>query len=527
MRIVFLIGFVFSALSTGQTVDLKGRVVDNDFQPVENALVKLVKRNSTDTTDAEGYFHLVKQQTRINESCFTGGSFLNMTGGVLTIIHNSPVKSASLHIYNLEGKLVLALPVNKKSGNSCGFNIRDRINESFLSNALYIIRLTINSSIYHFKTADIHREVQGYGLFRLHFNENSISSGSIKAASGSITDTLIVRKSGFINKRLALPTFVGILDDITLGRQFSIIDSNLVDAEYSAQLGIVVAACSLSNHAVLFCPETEVKTVLALPKKPKCVSVSLDGKYAVIGHDSIVMYIDLENKAVKNECPLPCNMFDIVLGRDSYAYSFSLNCSNILCTNLNTGEVTPGGTHASGMRAKMHPSGKYIYATNVGISPGDFYRYTIESDTISDWYDSPYHGGYGLGGDIWVSEDGTLLFASSGSTCTSNPLRELDMLYSGLLGNEFSTIISASHSSRTNCVATISIGSNIDFYNFKYLNRLGALRLDTLVSPGDVASPRGKFIFFGKEGHTCTILVSGNGRPFSSYTLNDDQYPLK
>ena len=513
MRHYVLLGTLVSSLTMGQTIDLNGRIIDNDSQPIENALVRLMNMNIQDTTDAEGNFHLTGHQTAIAPSYTTNGYSIHLSHGELTVTHGLPIASAQVYIYSLNGKLLLSTPPIQKSCRSCRF----AFGRPCFSSGVYIIRLAVNSSVFHYK-------ITGAAAMRrtMPVNITGVWTKPEPAASGPIKDTLIARKSGFIHKRLQLTSFADSLADITLGRQFFIIDSNLVDAEYSAQLGMVVAACSSSNHVVLSHPELEDNTVLSLMKKPKCVSVSLDGNYAAIGHDSLIVYIDLKNEAIINECFFPCDIYDIVMGKNGYAYAFPISCSGVISMDCNSGKWKKGGHQNSAMKAKMHPSGKCLYGATVGISPGDFYRYIINSDTISDWYDSPYHGEYDLGGNLWISEDGTRIFSSSGTSCTSDTVRDQDMLYSGRLST---TIGWLCHSSKANLLAALPNGSNIAFFHPVYLTDLGMFRLDSLMHQEGWTSPWGKFVFFGKDGTTCTVLVTGSGPLFSTYTLNEDQYP--
>lgn len=81
----------------------------------------------------------------------------------------------------------------------------------------------------------------------------------------------------------------------------------------------------------------------------------------------------------------------------------------------------------------MHPSGKYIYGTDNGLSPSDIEKYDIQNRGEKVLYDSPYHGDYNIGGNLWFSEDGARIFTRGKTVLTVSEFKANDMIYNGTI----------------------------------------------------------------------------------------------
>lgn len=520
MRIFIFIGFVFSSITIGQTIDLKGRIIGNDLQPVKGVLVGLISTGIQDTTDAGGHFHLSGRQSVIRQNTGKKNPFVKITSGVVTVISSSPINNARLCIFSLGGVLLLDVPVYKKDRNSCIFNPAEFAGAKKLSNGIYLLQLTINASTYVGKINGFNRMNNTPITFQInprHSKRQAVGVLSI--------DSMVIRKSGYISRRLLINNLSDSLEDILIGRQFSIIDSNLVDAEYSSRLDLVVCVCSAPNRLVIFKPETEDKSVFSLNKIPTCVSVSPDGEYAAVGHDAMISYVDLKERCLRDEYDLSTIADDIVLGGNGYAYSFpSLNQhTRIYCTNLTSRGEKLGGSIYQNTKAKMHPSRNYMYCARNHVTSSGIERFDVDSDSTTFGYETQ-QGNYDYNGDLWISEDGSRLFSKQGYVFTSDSVQNRDML---MVGKFKCTITWLTHSSRLNCVALLPNANQISFYNPTDSIAIGTVSLATMVQSDSWTSPAGKFAFFGQDGRVCTILLTGKGRLFSAYTMNDDQYPKR
>lgn len=213
-----------------------------------------------------------------------------------------------------------------------------------------------------------------------------------------------------------------------------ILPKTIVDAEYSKVTDLLVYV-SDDFTVNIFDSSTETTETIMLTYLPTCVSLSIDGTKAAVGHDAHVSYIDLLSKQVINTHDISCTAGDIVMGSNGWAYAFPKSGYDIHCvdlTNPNSIETTHTGYSIyHGTKAKMHPSGKYIYGADNGLSPMDIEKYDIQAGTASYMYDSPYHGDYPMGGDLWLTEDGSCIITRGGAVYKTSELQERDMLYNG------------------------------------------------------------------------------------------------
>lgn len=206
--------------------------------------------------------------------------------------------------------------------------------------------------------------------------------------------------------------------------------SSLPGADYSAQLNKLVLLSTEPKELHLYDPETGTEASIALPTAPISVSVSPDGLYAAVGHDGFVSEVSLSEGTVVT-WPVSFAAREIVHGGNGFAYAFPAT-DGVHSVALATGEVTSGNSfHA--VWAERHPNGQ-IYGATIGVSPADINRYDLDdAGTASEAYDSPYHGDYPIGGNLWLGKDGTSIFTRAGTVFRASDVEAEDMTYRGKL----------------------------------------------------------------------------------------------
>lgn len=220
-----------------------------------------------------------------------------------------------------------------------------------------------------------------------------------------------------------------------LKEQKQIIFSDVIDAEYSKARNLLVyVSADLSLN--MYNPALKTTESIPLFYTPTCLSLSLDGEKAVVGHDGHVTYVDLSAKKIIKTNDVSCEVLDIVLAEKwAYAFPKQNQWSRIHCINLELegSEETlhSGSSIYAGTKAKLHPSGKYIYGADNNLFPSDLEKYDIRNGTASYMYDSPYHGDYEVSGDLWFSEDGRRIFTKAGVVFKTSETKGQDMLYNG------------------------------------------------------------------------------------------------
>jgi hypothetical protein len=139
------------------------------------------------------------------------------------------------------------------------------------------------------------------------------------------------------------------------------------DAEYaSASDQIVFVSHSPSNAIHVYTPSTDVDHLIPLPLAPTAIALSGDQRYAIVGYDGWMGYVDLTQSAILKMCALPTSVYDLVLAPNGFAYVFphlngdyhmySVNLADCTWTLVNQG--------LTGTYAKLTAAGTKIYAAD-------------------------------------------------------------------------------------------------------------------------------------------------------------------
>jgi len=307
-----------------------------------------------------------------------------------------------------------------------------------------------------------------------------------------------------------------------------ILSTNIIDAEYSRVKDILVYVASTPSSINIYNASSEIISSINLNYKPTCVSISSDGNTAVVGHDGFITYVDLSSKKIIKSFTISCYAADIVLSNNKWAYIFpkggdwnSFRCVNVDLSYYN--EVLHIGDPITAQtKAKLHPSGKYIYGTTNTMVPSDIEKYDIQKGRGTYLYDCEYHGDYPINGNLWFSEDGSRVFTKGKTVLKVSEIQEQDMVYNGSISlGSTGEIMWLEHSSARNNLYIIATennsyssprqsfiyvfdANNLD-YKFKYtlekylmLNNNGEMELYD-------AEPL--FVFINSDGNKLMVLT--------------------
>lgn len=295
----------------------------------------------------------------------------------------------------------------------------------------------------------------------------------------------------------------------------------VVDAEHNAATNRIITISANPSRLHVIDPETRTVQSVDLPQVPNAVSVRADGLYAAVGHNAYVSYVNLTTRQVERVYPVTTDAIDLVLASNGWVYVFPRadQWVSIHSLELSTGaEYTNSGTIRAGTLVRMHPSGKYIYGANNGLSPSDFEKYDIRAGAAKFMYDSPYHGDYAFSGDVWISEDGLRLFARSGNVFRSSEVRAEDMLYAGNLQG-MPVVAWATQSTAAGRVYALpgtswsspAPRSEMRVYDSAYLAYRGAMALPRFSAPGVGSfSSEGRYVFSTTSGQRVYVLVKAD-----------------
>jgi hypothetical protein len=295
----------------------------------------------------------------------------------------------------------------------------------------------------------------------------------------------------------------------------------VVDAEFDTTRNRIITVSANPSRLNIVDPETGTTQSVDLGQVPTSVAVQPDGKYAAVGHNAWISYVNLTTRTVERVYSTSCDVIDIVLPGNGYVYAFPRvdQWVSIHTVQLSNGaESTNSGTIRAGTLVRLHPNGKYIYGANNGLSPSDFEKYDIRSGPAQFMYDSPYHGDYAFSGNLWISGDGLRLFARSGNVFRSSEVRAEDMLYAGAL--QSTPVVQWALQPLTSGRVLVLPGASWDaaapselrVFGSDYLAYRGAVVLPKFVLPGAGSfKAEGQYVFANTAASRVYVLVRAEG----------------
>jgi hypothetical protein len=299
-----------------------------------------------------------------------------------------------------------------------------------------------------------------------------------------------------------------------------LLDHRVIDAEYNAKSGLIVTISADPSKLNIVDPRTQKVLSVALPASPNCVSVQPDGAYAAVGHNAHVSYVNLVTGTLERTYDISADAIDVVLPGNGHVYAFPRTdqWETVRNVDLKTGgETLEAGLLYAGMLAKLHPSAKYIYGADNGLSPSDLHKFELQNGTIVNLGDSRYHGDYTIGGNLWFSEDGTRIFAKGGTVFRASEAASQDMLYAGQLEGIYG-LRSAASSTAAKRVLALDGGSynhpqvpGLRVYDTEFLAFKGTVHLPKFDAPG----ADGNMVEYDSQGHYVFI----NPASGSAYVL--------
>jgi len=320
---------------------------------------------------------------------------------------------------------------------------------------------------------------------------------------------------------------------------------DVIDAEYSASLdAIVMVSAKPTSSLYVYDTATGTESEVRLNRVPTAVGISPDGNTAAVGHDALITIVDLTT-AGQAGAPAPvvlnlsADAFDVVLDGHGFVHAVPrvdqwVEMHSVeIATNT---ESLGTGILRAGSHMKLHPSGESVYTADNGLSPSDIAKFDIRSGSAQGLYDSPYHGDYAMCGDLWLKQDGAVIYTKCGNTFRTSTVRNDDMVYNGRLQLSDSTtygyqIDSLSQSDATDEIALLEADwysctianrdcyTHLNLYESDFLNRTAVYGLAPIDLDGSTYSQRGLFVFHSADGSHRYLIsrlwqFAGNDQPY-------------
>ncbi len=215
------------------------------------------------------------------------------------------------------------------------------------------------------------------------------------------------------------------------------LDYTIADIAYIPEDELVVLATRMPSALILMNFNGTVVGNIALHYPPMVLSNISKDKKIVVGSSGKLTLVNLNSRSVEKICGVTCDPVSLVYAPNDYVHASPAQdqWENVRSVNMLTGKEENSIMNIfAGARFAMHPSGKFFYSISMGLSPQDVEKYDIQDGTAKYLYDSPSHGDYAIGSNIWMSNDGTKFYSSSGNMFNCSEDKSSDMAYAGNIG---------------------------------------------------------------------------------------------
>ncbi len=181
---------IFTAISSGQSIDLAGKVVTTTGAGISNALVTLVNARLTDTTDASGVFRISGEPLAVNHPVHKVSNH-SVTGAI-----------QGIDVFDYSGKLVKSIKTESQS------TITQLYNSEMKSGiSVRIIRVRTDNGSFSYQTVMPRKNV---------FSESVFQESAHLLKASTAADTLFVTKEGYKSRYVAVQNLKMNLDTIQL-----------------------------------------------------------------------------------------------------------------------------------------------------------------------------------------------------------------------------------------------------------------------------------------------------------------------
>ena len=335
--------------------------------------------------------------------------------------------------------------------------------------------------------------------------ELTVAVDRAAAGSSDVASTLTVASdavNGAQSARLEVTGAAG----LSLG--LTVLDYHVVDAEYSAASGYLVAVSASPDQLAIIDVETGRTATVPLSLPPACVAIQPDGRYAAVCHNGYVSYVDLQSKQVARTYAVTTDALDAVLPGNGWVYVFPRRdqWESIRNIDLATGIETSAGTIYAGALGRLDHTGTAIYVPTMGLSPSSVDKFDISKGVVRGLWSSPYWGEHAYG-NLWLGENGERMYASSGEVFWASSSRTQDMYYAGSLAGSGLVYGATDSELRARAYVVRADGSHgMRVYDTQYLAFKGVVPLPTFSSPGGPIAADGRFVFANPSGERVYVL---------------------
>jgi hypothetical protein len=295
---------------------------------------------------------------------------------------------------------------------------------------------------------------------------------------------------------------------------------SVVDAEYSLGLDRMVMVSDDPPRLHIYAAAAQSDITVDLSSTPTSVSVGPGDRFAAVGHDRLISYVDLQDAQVIKTVGLGSYVYDVVLARNGWIYASSRGgeYADVLAVR-----VSPEGVEHQRRPAlhpytlhKLHPGAESLY----GAAPSHIEKADVSNGMPDYAYRSPFLADHPACADLWLSEDGQRIFTACGHVFRASPERKQDMTYIGSLPG-LERILHLTDSSSAGRVVAIRARGWYDENQCPDTNELlifsrDQLHLESIVAlpnfpaNGGLYAANGRFVFMNAAGTHYYVIVQAD-----------------
>jgi len=147
---------------------------------------------------------------------------------------------------------------------------------------------------------------------------------------------------------------------------------------------------------------------------------------------SYIVEFDLTTHTKEREFEVPEDVGDMVVTDNGILViaGGSGQWTDLSTYNATTGKKISAKPIYNGAKISLHPSQGAVYGIEP-LCPADPERYSFDpvTGTLTNAWDSPYHGDYSMGRRVWCHPNGKEIIVQGGHVLTSSPIKSEDMHY--------------------------------------------------------------------------------------------------
>ena len=198
-RFIILLAML-SAMSSAQSVNLRGTVTNGNGDPISGAIVTLLGLDLKDTTGSDGVY-AITQTTPVTPRHSTADGMASLSGNVLELNLSRPA-TVTIEVFDILSNLLKTEKRNAEAG-----TYRWHISKNYPTNQLLFIRATVEGKTSTFRymplTGAQHGNIAG---------KNSSSEGDFLAKAAAAVDSLEVKAAGYGTKVVEVESYDETLD---------------------------------------------------------------------------------------------------------------------------------------------------------------------------------------------------------------------------------------------------------------------------------------------------------------------------